>query len=179
MEKEIWKEVSGWEGLYAVSNLGRIKSLRTKGRGIVKPNHILSQRLNRQGYPYVNLARSGKYKTVYVHRLVGIAFVENKNNYQFLNHMDGNKSNNNASNLEWVTAQENILHARETGLNTFIPNKRGEESAVSKLTENDVKEIRSLYSSGNYSQNDLAKKYNISQTTVWRVINRTNWQHVK
>lgn len=106
MAVEIWKEVIGYEGLYQVSNFGRIK----------KRNHIFKQYKDRVGYLNVVLTKNQIRKTKKVHRLVAEAFIENKENLPIINHKDGNKKNNSIDNLEWVTYKENSIHAVKTGL---------------------------------------------------------------
>jgi len=104
--KEIWRDVKGYEGLYKVSNKGRVLSLsrqvRCKGNGIrcIK-QRVLKQEIDHLGYCFVSLHKGLKQYTEKVHRLVGIAFIENPNNYAEINHRDENPSNNNLENLEW------------------------------------------------------------------------------
>lgn len=107
MEK--WKDIAGFEGLYQISNLGRVKSLR---KNIILKPGIVAKRNNKQGYEIVHI----KYKQYYVHRLVAEAFIPNTKKLPQVNHIDGNKLNNSIENLEWVTAKENIKHAYKTGL---------------------------------------------------------------
>nr|WP_312578233.1 NUMOD4 domain-containing protein [Sedimentibacter sp.] len=108
--QEIWKDVKGYEGLYQVSNLGRIKSIRN--------NIILKQRLDKDGYCIINLSNNGMQKHYRVHRLVAETFITNDNAKPQVNHLDGNKTNNYTSNLEWVTGKENLHHAIRNGLFT-------------------------------------------------------------
>ncbi len=105
MSGETWKPVGGFEGLYAVSNLGRVKSLKrnTTSGGIMK-THI------NRGYEYVHLCKDGKHYNAKVHRLVASAFVGNPMGKPEVNHLDEDKTNNRADNLEWVTAKENSRH---------------------------------------------------------------------
>lgn len=117
---EVWVPVVGYEGEYKVSNYGRVKSVghfkRTKA-GLqypVKP-HLLKQK-ERDGYLYVTLVSGGHARNFRVHRIVAQAFHGNPFNKAYVNHIDGNKKNNTAENLEWVTAQENSHHAIEHGL---------------------------------------------------------------
>ena len=109
--KEEWKPVRNYEGLYEVSNLGRVKSLgRTvwNGRGCYKiPERILKAGTFKNGYLYVNLWKDGKMKHYTIHRLVGQAFVENPMGYTELNHRDENKLNNRADNLEYCSRSYN------------------------------------------------------------------------
>ena len=104
--KEIWKEVNGYEGLYKISNLGNLFSVRR--------NRNLTPSIS--DYVRNTLVKDGKNKSLFIHKLVAIAFVENKENKQQVNHIDGNKLNNNCLNLEWCTRSENQIHAYRTGL---------------------------------------------------------------
>lgn len=108
--KEVWRDVINYEGYYMVSNLGRVKSLPRNGtissERILKPNV-----LRPSGYCQVSLQKHGKRTYKKVHRLVAEAFLPNKNNYPQVNHIDGNKLNNNANNLEWCTVRYNIIHS--------------------------------------------------------------------
>lgn len=106
MQNEIWKDVPGYSGLYQVSNYGNIKSVArdgTKG-GLLKPCKSLN------GYLFVRLSNNGKVKTTYIHRIVGKVFCKNDDEQLQINHIDGNKTNNMFSNLEWVTPKENTQH---------------------------------------------------------------------
>ena len=106
--KEIWKNCKGYEGKYQVSNMGRIWS--------VKSQKYLAGNYNKDGYRKVILiAKNGKRKTETVHRLVAIAFVDNPNGYPVVNHIDSDRQNNNASNLEWTTVKGNTQHGYKFG----------------------------------------------------------------
>src|SRR6266436_2003947 len=118
---ETWKEISGYEGLYEVSDLGRIRGLdrlvpykRTKFRAL-KKGGILSGAPDKKGYPHVVLCREGKQKTFIVSRLVAIAFVVNPGNLPDVHHKDFDPSNGVATNLEWVTHRQNIDHSVNNG----------------------------------------------------------------
>lgn len=123
---EEWKNIKCYEGLYQVSNLGRIKSLsRTvhqynymakKDIKITFKEKIRKPRMSKDGYYIINLNKDGKMTTYRVHRLVGEQFIENKENKPYINHKDGNKLNNNVDNLEWCTAKENSIHGWKIGL---------------------------------------------------------------
>ena len=116
--KEIWKDIKDYEQLYVVSNTGKIKSLARKNTngGILKPSH------NKDGYLQVILCKNGKTKCFKCHRLVAEQFIPNLNNKPEVNHIDGNKENNDISNLEWVTTSENVIHAfkKELRVSNFI-----------------------------------------------------------
>ena len=122
-----------------------------------------------------------KGKNYLVHRLVGLVYLENPNNKPCINHIDGNKSNNHYTNLEWCTKKENSQHAYNTGLmNGFKYTKttKGEQIGISKLKEYEVKDIRYLYSTNNYSQRKLAKMYNVERKTIYCIVNNKTWKHV-
>ena len=102
--KEEWRDIKGYEGLYQISNLGRIKSLKDNHgkyrEKILKPG-------NSNGYFYVDLCKNSKGKLFKIHRLVAIHFIENPNNYPEVNHKDENSTNNCVDNLEWCTREYN------------------------------------------------------------------------
>ena len=110
---EVWKSIKGYEGLYQVSNMGRVKSLEriiTKRNGLKQSvqGRILKPIVGQDGYLLVNLYdSSGKRKSFYAHRLVCETFLDNPENKPCVNHIDENKTNNVASNLEWCTYKEN------------------------------------------------------------------------
>lgn len=123
---EKWKDIAGYEGLYQVSNLGRIKSLSNRSNHkneIIMKEHIVT------GYSQVVLTKNGKGKNFKVHRLVAFAFIRNPYEFPEVNHINGNKQDNRVSNLEWVTTSQNVNHAFATGLNRA---RKGAENKRSK-----------------------------------------------
>lgn len=175
--QEIWKDVQGYEGQYQVSNLGRVKSIKrklTNGRSVSeKILNSSSKKKTQDGYLMVALAG----RTFRVNRLVAAAFIPNPDNKPVVNHIDGNKENNKADNLEWATISENMLHAYRCGLKTAMI---GEENPNAKLTRNQVKAIRSEYVpySQQYGSNALAKKYNVSNVTITNIVNHKTYKNV-
>lgn len=109
--EEIFKEIEGYEGLYQVSNYGRVKSLNYNRTGKEK---ILKSYSNTDGYLSVDLRKEGKRKSCKVHRLVAQAFIENPNNYEEVNHIDEDKTNNYITNLEWCTHFYNMNYGTRT-----------------------------------------------------------------
>lgn len=165
---EIWRDIEGYEGKYEVSNLGRIKSLKRKGR---REEQILESYLDLKGYPMIQVCKNGKKHPTKIHRLVAEAFIVNFNNKPQVNHIDGNKSNNIVINLEWCSCSENIIHAFKMGL---YKSRKGEQSGHHKLSEKEAKEIKNLKGKG-LSQKVIGKMFNISNSTVGRIHNNKCW----
>lgn len=114
MEEE-WRDIKGYEGLYQVSNFGRVKSFPRHGTRS-KEEYIMAGGKDYRGYPTVVLRKNNKGKTTKVHRLVAETFIPNPNNLPQVNHKSGLKNENYVSNLEWISASENMKHAYKTGL---------------------------------------------------------------
>ena len=137
----IWKDISGYEGLYKVSNTGEIYSMRE--------NKNLSLSKDRYGYEQIILYKNGESKTYKVHRLVALAFIPNPDpiKYPIINHKDENKANNNVENLEWCNYQYNntygtILERRkETVIKTWQNKSDEEKAAYSKSQSEKTKEV--------------------------------------
>ena len=129
--QEIWKDIKDYEGLYQVSNLGRVKRITFINNKTVKTtNRILSNgKSDKNQYIQLKLSKDGSKKDIYLHRLVAQAFIPNPNNYSEINHIDGNKRNNCIANLEWCSHKTNIQHAHNTGL---IKLKYGKDNSASK-----------------------------------------------
>lgn len=128
--KEQWKEIEGYDGRYLISNTGKVYSKFSK--------RLLIGNSTR-GYKFYTLSKNGVCKSPKAHRLVAIHFLENTENKPCVNHIDGDPSNNNVSNLEWCTYSENIIHSFKLGLqkpligkDNPMHGKRGSENAKSK-----------------------------------------------
>jgi hypothetical protein len=163
---------------YYITETGEIWSKKYHPKK--NPNCKLKQlKVNRDtnGYLMVWLQIDGKNTGKLIHRLVGEIFLPNPENKPQINHIDGNKTNNHISNLEWCDRSHNIKHAYQIGLKKPIDTK-GQKNGNSKLTQQQVLEIRELYSSGNYSQKELSKKFNVSQNLIGLIINRKLWKHI-
>lgn len=124
LKGEVWKDIAGYEGLYAVSNLGRVKSLaREITCGVKKGKRLVKEKIkcigtysgNNLGYKIVVLSKNGKLQMHYVHRLVAEAFIPRMEGCNVVNHLDCDKSNNRADNLEWTTYKRNSEHAKKHG----------------------------------------------------------------
>jgi hypothetical protein len=127
---EIIKDIKGYEGLYRISNKGFVLSL---GNGIstdprTKLKRVLKTQIKANGYEQVKLCKGGANKFFTIHRLVALHFIEKEKDKKEVNHIDGNKLNNNVKNLQWVTSSENQKHAFRMGLQKPI---RGKDNAQS------------------------------------------------
>lgn len=137
MESEVWKDIPGYEGLYKVSNLGRVKHLPTQqspGTGkYARQERICTPHLMNMGYWVVDLYKNNRRKTMLVHRLVALAFIPNPNNFSCINHLDSNRANPNVENLEWCTASHNAKHSYDTNNRREKMNwKHGKDNEKSK-----------------------------------------------
>ena len=113
MEQEQWKPIQEFNGEYEVSNLGRVRSMK-QYYGVIA--RIMPATIQKRGYKAVMFHINGKARCVKVHRLVAEAFIPNPNHLPQINHKDGDKLNNQATNLEWCTGSQNMRHAWQTGL---------------------------------------------------------------
>ena len=180
LPNEKWRSVKGYEGLYQVSNLGRIKGMKkTIGRTkkMLRNEKMLRQSLKRTGYLAIALRNNiGERKDVLVHRLVIMAFIPNIENKPQTNHKNGIKTINMVENLEWATRSENMTHAYKNGL--MVKTVRGEMCSYAKLNNNDIMTIRELYSMGNLTQDKIAEMFLINRTSVSHIVNNKTWKHI-
>ena len=165
--------VKGYEAFYGVTRDGRVFSFNYKRTGKLKELSLCNHgRCNDNQYKTVHLKECKKF----VHRLVAEAFIENTNNYKCVNHINGIKSDNNASNLEWVSHSVNNSHAYKTGLKS----NAGEKQSHHKLTDKQVIEIRRIFESETYHGQikDMAKKYRITPSSMRNIKKRISWSHI-
>jgi len=191
--KEIWKTIKDFED-YAVSNMGRVKSLKFGKERILKPGRSSS------GYLIVILCRNKKQYIKTIHRLVLENFnpIDNMDKFE-CNHENGIKTENiYPDNLEWVTSSENMEHAIEVGLinnkgknNSMFgkhpsdetrkkqsEKKKGENHPQSILTEKNIIEIRIDLEEGKLTQKEIAKKFGVKQPIISRIKLRKSWSHI-
>lgn len=185
MNREIWKDIDAYNGLYQVSDTGLVRSLdRTVvGNGVdyIRKGKLMSLTKNSFGYLKVGFTVDGKTKSISVHRIVAEAFILNPENKKCVNHKDGDKTNNHISNLEWCTYSENSIHANKTGLSDFRKNRKaysGEKNGNSLLTKEQVIEIKSKYKPYTYSASMLAKEYGVSRSCIEHIINNKSWKTI-
>lgn len=166
--KEIWKDIKGYENLYKISNYGNIVSYR---------GNIIKQRLASNGYfrvwLYNNINKT--HKPLTVSRIVAESFIPNLKNKPFVNHINGVKTDNYSSNLEWCTQSENQLHAFNIGLQI---GNIGENNGSAKLKTDQVLEIRKKKTNNKISNKNLALEYNVSRKTIDRIINNQIWKFI-
>lgn len=183
LENEIWKPVAGYDGLYEIINTGRVKYPCKKIKRYWRGRHQTFRRkekitvghVNRKGYLEIKLQKGAIKKPCRVHRLVAQAFIPNPNNLPQINHKDGDKKNNKATNLEWCDNSHNIKHAYENRL----MDRRGEKQNTCKIKESDVLEIRDFYSKNPTAfLRVYAEKLNITRNTVSNIIKRNIWKHI-
>ena len=175
------KQVKGYEGLYEVTENGQVFAMKRTVISGIKYNVIRKyerkeklQRFDKNGYKRVNLSKNGKEKTISVHRLVAITFVEGDSKLT-VNHKDGNKLNNHYSNLEFISSSENVKHAHRIGIVPKGVRKVGTENKKAKLSESEVKEIRE----SNLSLRKLANAYNVHHSVIFGIKKGTRYFNVK
>lgn len=182
-EIEVWKPImiEPFIGKFEVSNLARVRKL---ARTVYTPNHIRGKIRNRKefiltqvevnGYMAVSLCGLFDFrKQIKVHRLVALHFVDNPNNLPQINHIDGNKKNNNATNLEWCDSFHNMRHAHSLGL---VNVRKGVDCVIAALNEKQVKMIRRRLRK---LTNDIASELNVSYAIVSSVIHNRTYKDIK
>lgn len=172
-DTEVWRPVSGYENRYEVSNEGRVKSLPSRQRGrVLKPGK------QSKGYLVVVLydgSSPKQPKSFTVHALVAAAFLDPPPTPDHqVNHIDGDKDNNRATNLEWVTCQENIQHAFDEGLRQ---NKLGENSHNARFTPEEVRFIRE-HAAAYASLVALGRQFGVCARTIRNVRDRKTYANV-
>lgn len=170
--KEIWLDIEGYEG-YQVSNLGRVKSLdrgkqskKKKKDGTYAVYHLKGRMMKLYKGEYYRVELGYRQGGLSVHSLIAKAFIPNPKNNPCVNHIDGNKHNNNISNLEWCTYSDNQRHAFRTGLKS----NHNENHSQWKISNNKVLEIRERYKNGE-RQCNIAKLYSVDPSTISNIVN--------
>jgi len=171
------KDIPGFEGLYAITDKGEVwaypkTSYYNFGRW--KDGRFLKSWLIGNGYKMVILYKEGIRKNFLVHRLVAMSFVPNPNGFNEVNHIDGDRLNNNFSNLEWVDSKSNKKHAWEKGLY----NHKGSNHYLSRFTDKDIRKIRNIFNAGKMSQRSIARQYGVHQMTISHIVRYKTWKHV-
>lgn len=182
---ETWRTVPGYEGHYEVSIDGRVRSLdrqilRADGKPLTVRGRIMKTAVSGRGYSRLTLVKDGVQWRAGVHQVVARAWlpaprrrIGARRGEFVVNHKDGNKLNNHATNLEYITADANVRHARAAG----VLSAKGAKNNKAKLTEDDVRAIRERYSLGEV-QTSLAAAFKVNQTTISLIVRRKGWEHV-
>lgn len=160
--EEIWKDIKGYEGLYQVSNFGKIKSLSKNNYNYGENGKILKG-INNKGYLRVSLSKNGKAKLYSIHRIVAETFIDNIYNLPCVNHIDENKMNNRADNLEWCSIEYNNNYGN-----------RNKKISINQRYANN-KPIKCLETGQIFiSLNECARKLNIKPSNIWASMNNYN-----
>lgn len=181
---EIYVDIQGYKGYYQVSNYGNVKSLdrvikEKTGKTQTIKGRVLKQRTNPGGYCYIGLRKNGTKATFALHQLVAQAFLDNPENKPIVNHINGIKTDNNVSNLEWATYSENLSHAYSSRLRTAVSLQTvGSKNYKRKLKSEQVIEIKRLLAAGNLTHKEIAKKYGVSKSTVGNINSNRYWSHI-
>jgi hypothetical protein len=175
---EIWKDIKEFNNEYQISNLGRIRSkeaiiIRSNGIPYKRESKILKPAVDK-GYLKGAVCLNKKLVRYKIHRLVADAFVNGKKDGLEVNHINGNKTDNNAQNLEWVTRSENMIHAVKTGL---LPVTRGSQRVQAKMDEQTVLKIYDLRSKG-LQRKLILSELGITINMYKDVIRGRTWKHV-
>jgi len=173
---EEWRPVVGWEGLYAVSNMGRVMRV-CGGTRNTRAGRILKPQPTHDGYLNVSLHRGGGvFGRLYVARMVAFAFLPRKAGRDQVNHIDGVKTNNTTSNLEWVNASENSRHSC-----TVLGRGRGATHYRARLNEHQARIVIAMSRASQYRgwQAELARVFGVSQDTINHIAGGTSWTHLQ
>lgn len=166
MEKEIWKDIPGFEGIYKISNFGNVHSIRY--------NKLIKISIGKRGYRVISLWYRGKGKTVAIHRLLALLFIPNELNLPCVNHKDGNKLNNDLNNLEWVTYSQNNQHAFDMKLK-IANNPFGTKSKRGLFNLDELKQIKIMKEEG-YTNKHIAEYFDVEKSTIQKI---TSGKHYK
>lgn len=173
---ELWNDIPGYEGAYAASNLGRIKSLpRKDSKGRDVKGRILLQSIAGR-YPSVHLYQNGAGKTRSVHILVALAFIGPRPDGKDIAHIDGDVMNAALSNLRYASKHENEADKLIHGTRFYA---RGETNGQAKLNENQVREILQRHKFGKESQTSLAKEFGVDQSLISHIARGVHWRHIE
>lgn len=172
-----WYDVPGFEGVYQINTLGECRSLdRVTAYGRKKKGQILKAYSYKGHYLVYDLRdKEGNRKPKSVHRLLAEMFISNPENKTQVNHKDGDKLNNALDNLEWVSPSENIQHAIDIGVHKY---KRGLENHNSKLSEQQVKEIKHLRAKYGYGSLKISHMFPVGRTAIQNILDGKTYKDV-
>lgn len=174
--QEIWKDIKNYEGLYQVSNLGNVKSLKRieicggRAKIRIRNERILRPGVDKDGYLQVGLCKNAKIKTRRVHHLVLENFLPENSQGQSSNHKNGIKSDNRVENLEWCSIQYNNQHTIDV-----LGKRTHENHWKSILTEKDIILIKELRNK-NYTYKELSKQFGVSASHCCSIVKGRVWR---
>lgn len=172
---EQWKEIPGFEGMYSISNMGRIKSHKRNTAILsIKEDFILKPKKTQNGYLQGCLSKACKKSYIGIHRLVAEAFIPNPLNKFTVNHIDGNKHNNNVNNLEWLSQKENNRHAIKIGL--YVPH--GESNSNNKYKSDQILQIIDLLMAGELDNSKISIQTGVPKYMIGFIDRYRNWTTV-
>lgn len=177
---EVWKDIEGYEGIYQVSNLGKIKSLYRKvfysdGRTYTYKEKVLNWNIMKKvNRCYVHLYKNSERKAMLVHRVVALAFIPNPNNLPEINHINGITTDNFVSNLEWITHSENMKHGFRTGL----INNTGVLHGNNIYNEDQIRRVKK-YLLESKGQAEIERLTGVGRATVYEIKKGRQWTHIE
>ena len=180
-KEEIIVAVPGYETHYSVSSFGRVFSHNYRRTGqfheLAQSSLFDKRRLSESRYKRAKMFHINKNTPTAIHRIVALAFVPNPQCLPQVNHIDGDKANNNHENLEWCSASTNQKDAADTGLHVYA---LGENHAMAILSENDAREIKKAFEGTIYrgQLDDLAAKYGVSKHCIFDIKRGKSWRHL-
>lgn len=169
---ETWRPIPGYDGLYEVSDNGKVRSWRVQGSKVRKaerPRFLRQRPRSGSGYPVVDLWYHGNGRQEYVHRLVLEAFRGPPPEGAVTRHLNGDRADNRLSNLKWGTERENEQDKIRHGTQA-----RGSRHGMSKLAERDVRAIR-RFASGGGTGREIAARFGVHETTVHDILRGRRW----
>ncbi|MEU0912178.1 NUMOD4 domain-containing protein [Streptomyces althioticus] len=172
---EEWRSIPGFGG-YEASDRGRIRSWRKAGPGVgYRSNHpkVLKPKVDRYGYFALSLSREGVRVSCTVHRLVYLAFKGLIPDGLVIRHLDGDQTHNVPGNLSLGTVKDNKADSIKHGTHA-----KGETSGLAKLSDAQVREIRRLWATGDYTQTEIGKRFGVVQQLVSQIVHRQAWAHL-
>lgn len=175
-DSEIWSDINGYEGMYQVSNKGRIRGLdriivQRDGKKQNIRGKIIAIGIKNNGYYMGQICSNGKMVNFTVHRLMALAFIPKVDGKDFVNHIDGNRANNDINNLEWVSRSENCRHGFERAIK-----ENRKYNNQQRFTKEDIIKIRTMQKS-KITMVQIAKEFNTKSGTIGDIVHRKIWDY--
>jgi len=171
---ETWKDITHYEGVYQVSDFGRVKRI-VGGRGTCITGRVLKPQNKPDGHQHVRISKNGVTTTRLIHQLVLEAFVGPCPPDMEVRHLDGDGQNNTLANLSYGTRSANVFDSIKHGSRV---DTRGSSHGQSKLSEKMIPQIRTMLDNG-HTQEEIGKLFGVGRTTIQKIKNGQSWKHVK